>query len=197
MRIRSPTSSSRKLCPSSIRVLKLFEQWLLPGTPILSMRPRSRAPLHLAADAFAHGELSGFGGFVQLPKGRSVWFSERFSLTDLQPLGFSFKSDLQKEISALETLAQFMLFFVVTRHLKHARVALTLPSLSDNTGAESSSNRLFSTNLNHALILEKMALLSCSFNMFLDVSHIAKKRPGRCTQPMGSPSSASVRFHRS
>lgn len=99
--------------------------------------------------------------------------SERFSLTDLQPLGFSFKSDLQREISALETLAQFMLLFVVTRHLKHARVALTLPSLSDNAGAESSSNRLFSTNLNHALILEKMALLSCRFNMFLDVSHIA------------------------
>lgn len=78
MRIRSPTSSSRKLCPSSIRVLKLFEQWLLPGTPILSMRPRSRAPLHLAADAFAHGELSGFGGFVQLPEGRTVWFPNGF-----------------------------------------------------------------------------------------------------------------------
>ena len=37
-----------------------------------------------AADACAHGDTCQIGGFIRFPSGTTVWFSEKFSYTDLQ-----------------------------------------------------------------------------------------------------------------
>ena len=53
-----------------------------------------------------------------------------------------------------------------------ASLCLVLAGVIRNTGAESNSNRLFSTQRPLALVLGKLALLASRFNIFLDVHHI-------------------------
>ncbi|CAK9065532.1 unnamed protein product [Durusdinium trenchii] len=52
------------------------------------------------------------------------------------------------------------------------RTPICLKSLSDNTGAEASSNKLFSMNRPLCYFLERLCLLSAQTNMEIDVGHI-------------------------
>ena len=54
-------------------------------------------------------------------------------------------------------------------------MALRVPALSDNSGAESVSNKLFTTSMPLALFLEKLSLLVASSGITFDVSHIPGK----------------------
>ena len=81
--------------------------------------------------------------------------------------------DLQKDISSLETLAQIALIFLVTRLQPGMRIPIKLPTLSDNSAAESVSNSLFTTSMPLALFVEKMSLLISTTGIDVDTSHIA------------------------
>ena len=54
-------------------------------------------------------------------------------------------------------------------------MSVRVPALSDNTGAESVSNKAFSTSLPLALFLEKLSILLAISGMAFDVTHIPGK----------------------
>jgi hypothetical protein len=73
------------------------------------------------------------------------WFSEKFSHNDFKELSIHLDSNMQRSISAFETLAQIALVWLVALSFPGFRIPVCLKSLSDNTGAESVSNKLFTT----------------------------------------------------
>ena len=81
--------------------------------------------------------------------------------------------NLQKDISSLETLAQIALVFVATRFQPGFRIPIKIPTLSDNSAAESISNNLFTTTMPLALFTEKLSILISSTGIDVDTSHIA------------------------
>lgn len=176
MRVHNPSSPSRKLSNHSVHYLTFLSTWLQTTNPMVSMRPKPRVTDVLAADAFAQGGEAGIGGFWKGHQGPARWFSLRLCASDLEAVGFTPPKDLQKEICMLETLAQGVLLLMVASDLRHTRLALTFPSFSDNTGAESATNNLFSTHPSIARVLEQIAVVSSRLNIFLDTSHIPGTR---------------------
>jgi len=83
--------------------------------------------------------------------------------------------DLQKSISALEALAQIALVLIAVQSFPGARIPVRVPTLSDNAGAESISNALFTTQMPLVLFLEKLCLLVCSSHIEVEVQHIPGK----------------------
>ena len=101
-----------------------------------------------------------------------IWFSESFSVSDFEEAGIPFGSDLAKEIASCEALAQAGLILGLSALAPCCRVPLCLPSLCDNTGAESGLNKMFSTKHPLGLVLEHIALLASILRITLDVSHV-------------------------
>ena len=172
MRIRNPLSTSRRLSQDSFRVLSLFQQWLQGEPPMVSMRPHLTVHCECAADAWASGPNAGIGGFLMLG-GQIHWFHIAITVDDLRSLGLEVESDLQKHISFLEALAQYGLLSCFVRKQHHLKFNLILPALSDNTGAESRVNSLFSTKRLMSQLMERISLFATKFNILLDVSHIS------------------------
>ena len=79
---------------------------------------------------------------------------------------------MQRSISAFETLAQIALLFGTSKFFPAHRMPICLKSLSDNSGAESGSNKLWSMTYPLSIFLERMCLLSAMLGMEIDVNHI-------------------------
>ena len=172
LRIECLSSSRRKLSSASTRALHAFERWLQFVPPLASMRPSPHADVEAFADASAKGRHCCLGGFVSSPSLGQVWFSESFSVSDFEEVGIPFGSDLAKEIASCEALAQAGLILGLSALAPCCRVPLCLPSLCDNTGAESGLNKMFSTKHPLGLVLEHIALLASILRITLDVSHV-------------------------
>lgn len=175
LRIRDPASSKRRLSNSSSRTLTMYQRWLRDIPPIISTWPKPYWPGVCVADAFASGLSAGIGGIVYFPSSECKWFCLPLTKTDFDDMDIPLHQDLQKDITSLETLAQIALLFVVARRQPGFRMSVRVPALSDNTGAESVSNKLFTTALPLALFLEKLSILLAMSGMAFDVTHI----PGR------------------
>lgn len=171
MRIRDPQSSRRKISTSSMRIFELFETWLSAISPLRPMTPKPYWHGEAAADACASGTSCQIGGFIRTSSGVS-WFSEQFTLSDFEQLGLKLSEDLQRHITCFETLAQIGLLFLASRTFPAHRFPICLRTLSDNTGAESGSNKLWSMSYPLCVFLEKLCLLSVTSGMEIDVSHI-------------------------
>ena len=143
LRIECLSSSRRKPSSASTRSLHAFEQWLQYVPPLASMRPSPHADVEAFADASAQGRKCCLGGFVSSPSLGQIWFSESFSVSDFEEVGIPFGSDLAKEIASCEALAQAGLILGLSALAPCCRVPLCLPSLCDNTGAESGLNKHF------------------------------------------------------
>ena len=141
--------------------------------PVVSLWPKQTWTGHCVADAFANQDLCGIGGAITFPSGKQCWYSLRLTANDFSLLKIPMHDNLQKDISSLETLAQIALVFIVIRHFPGFRIPLRMAALSDNTAAESVSNKLFSTQMPLALFLEKLSLLVSSSSIEVAVSHIA------------------------
>ena len=174
LRIRDPNSSKRKLSQSSIRILNMYLKWLKCLPPVRSMWPKIQWQGLCVADAYASGDACGIGGVVNFPNGQCSWFSVPLHFKDFQQLQIPMHDDLQKDIGCLETLAQLALVFIATKFFPGSRIPIRIPMLSDNTTAESLTNKLFSTQIPIAFFLEKLSLLISSANV-VDVSHIPGK----------------------
>ena len=173
LRIRDPASSKRKLSVESTKTIRLFDKWITNLCPFRSMWPKPFWSGLCVADAFAHGSECGIGGIIYSPAGSTHWFSLRLHKADFEALEIPLHDDLQKDISSLETLAQMALVFMVIRMHPGFRIPIRISTLSDNTAAESSSNRLFSTSMPLALFLEKLSLLISKSSVEVSTSHIA------------------------
>lgn len=171
MHIRDPNSHRRKVSASSLRILDLFESWLSGMSPLKPLTPKPYWYGEAAADACASGTTCQIGGFLRTPS-QTCWFSEKFVLADFERLGLQLSEDLQRHITCFETLAQIGLLFSASRLFPAHRFPICLRTLSDNTGAESGSNKLWSMSYPLCTFLEKLCLLSVLSGMEIDVSHI-------------------------
>ena len=178
MRIKDPTSDKRILSVSSKRILNILLTWLNHVSPYVLLRPKPLCTGLAAADAYAQGPNCGIGGFIQEDESTIRWFSEQYTLHDFRSLDIPLQHDLQKSISGLETLAQIAILWMASKLYPGHRFPITLPSFSDNTGAESGSNRLFTTKFPQCLFLEKLCLMGALYGMELDVHHISG--PSNC-----------------
>jgi len=75
-------------------------------------------------------------------------------------------------IRPFETLAQIALVWLVATSFPGFRIPICLKSLSDNTGAESVSNKLFTTTHPLCLFVEILTCLASTTGIELDVSHV-------------------------
>ncbi len=178
LRIRDPASSKRRLSSSSVRTMAMYQRWLRDIPPAISIWPKQYWPGICVADAFASGCSAGIGGIVYFPSSDCRWFCQ-FCLPlckkDFDDLDIPVHSDLQRDITSLETLAQIALLFIVARRQPGFRMSIRAPALSGNTGAESVSNKVFTTALPLALFLEKLSILLAMSSMAFDVTHIPGK----------------------
>lgn len=173
LRVRDPSSSRRVLSKSSTRILCLFQSWLEHLPPSKSMWPKPTWTGHAAADACAHDSQARIGGFIHLPSDRWLWFSEQFHPDDFKAYDIIMNEQAQRDIVCYETLAQIAIVVLLSKCFPSCRYPLKIRSLSDNTGAESGSNSLFSTKLPMGYFLERLSLLSTTTSIDLDVSHIS------------------------
>ena len=118
------------------------------------------------------GTTMQMGGFIE-DNQKYFWFSEQFTVTEFQQLGLPMRTEAQKDIACYETLAQMALLFIFSKRFPHQRMRIILPTLSDNTSAESGVNHLFTTSEPLCYFLEKIGQLSSILNVDMDTSHIS------------------------
>ena len=142
-------------------------------------RPLALPPVLLfesAADAFGEGDACGVGGWLRLGSAQCFWFSERFCPADFRKLGIPVKDDANLDISAYETLAQGFLLVLLLRTISGGRLRVRLPALSDNVGAESVINRLYTSKQPLAFFVQRLAMWACAHSVSLACSHIAGEK---------------------
>lgn len=82
------------------------------------------------------------------------------------------RNEAQKDIACYETLTQMALLFIFSKRFPHQRRKIILPTVSDNTSAESGVNQLFTTSEPLRYFLEKIGQLSSILNVDMDTFHI-------------------------
>ena len=172
IRIMDPASTKRQISKDSLRILSMFKEWLQYAVPFTSMNPKLPWSGEAAADACASKDSCQIGGYLKFQNGDIRWFSEQWTSADFLQLDIPVSSDMQKDISSYETLAQIALLFSLCHLLPAQRFALTLKSISDNTSAEAGSNSMFTTKAPLCFFLERLCLLCASVHAHLDVSHV-------------------------
>ncbi|CAE7805748.1 unnamed protein product [Symbiodinium sp. CCMP2592] len=78
----------------------------------------------------------------------------------------------QRDITSYEVLAQHALLLLVSTVLPTGRICIHLPTLSDNTGSESSINKLFSTVYPVCMFLQRIASFGALSGLTLEVAHV-------------------------
>ncbi|CAE7721765.1 GIP [Symbiodinium sp. CCMP2592] len=138
LRVTDPTSSKRRLSESSRETLAFFAHLSSRDWRPRPLRSPPTSSVESAADAFGKGNDCGVGGWLLLPSGRLLWFAHRYTVNDFLDLGLPMQPDANLDISSYETLAQcFVVLLAFWKAHGSGRLDLTLPALSDNSGAES------------------------------------------------------------
>ena len=127
------------------------------------------------------------------PAGKTYWFSEIYSHSDFLELGVELDPEMQRSISSFETLAQIALLFVTARFFSSSSRAYLLKSLSDNTGAESGSNKLWSMTYPLSIFLERLCLLSAMLGM--EMTLITSQVPTTSLQTISADGTRSDSHH--
>ena len=86
------------------------------------------------------------------------------------------ESDANLDISCYETLAQCFILLCFWRSAGGGRLALRLPALSDNTGAESVCNKLYTSKQPLNLFVRKLSMWSSITGISLECSHISGEK---------------------
>ena len=176
LRVADPSSSRRKLSEPSREMLRFLLWWCKHPWPWRPLALPPVLPFESAADAFGEGDACGVGGWLRLGSAQCFWFSERFCPADFRKLGIPVKDDANRDISAYETLAQGFLLVLLLRTISGGRLRVRLPALSDNVGAESVINRLYTSKQPLALFVQCLAMWACAHSVSLACSHIAGEK---------------------
>ena len=115
LRIRDTSSSRRVLSKASQRILGLFQSWLEYLPPSKPMWPKPTWSGNAAADACAHDSEARSGGFINLPHGRWLWFSEKFQPKDFKDYDVDMNPLAQRDIVCYETLAQIAIVVLLSK----------------------------------------------------------------------------------
>ncbi|CAE7036464.1 unnamed protein product [Symbiodinium sp. CCMP2592] len=176
LRVTDPTSSKRRLSEASRETLSFFAHLSSREWRPRPLRPPPTSSVESAADAFGKGNNCGVGGWLLLPCGRLLWFSHRYTVQDFLELGLPMQPDANLDISSYETLAQCYVLLAFWKAHGSGRLALTLPALSDNSGAESVCNKLYTSKVPLNLFVRKLSMWSSITGVTLDCSHIAGEK---------------------
>ncbi|CAE7343240.1 unnamed protein product [Symbiodinium sp. CCMP2592] len=176
LRVTDPTSSKRRLSEASRETLSFFAHLSSREWRPRPLRPPPTSSVESAADAFGKGNDCGVGGWLQLPGGRLLWFAHRYTVQDFLELGLPMQPDANLDISSYETLAQCYVLLAFWKAHGSGRLALTLPALSDNSGAESVCNKLYTSKVPLNLFVRKLSMWSSITGVTLDCSHIAGEK---------------------
>ena len=111
-----------------------------------SSRPATNPAFESAADAFGEGSACGAGGWLRV--GSSLFLVVRtLHVRRLSLLWHPSQGRCKYlDIASYETLAQGFLLILLLRTKGGGRLRVKLPALSDNVGAESVINRLYTAN---------------------------------------------------
>ncbi|CAE7840267.1 unnamed protein product [Symbiodinium sp. CCMP2592] len=176
LRVTDPTSSKRRLSESSRETLAFFAHLSSRDWRPRPLRPPPTSSVESAADAFGKGNDCGVGGWLLIPSGRLLWFAHRYTVKDFLDLGLPMQPDANLDISSYETLAQCFVLLAFWKAHGSGRLALTLPALSDNSGAESVCNKLYTSKVPLNLFVRKLSMWSSITGVTLDCSHIAGEK---------------------
>ena len=176
MRVADPSSSRRRLSIASKETLEFFLYLSSREWRPRPLRPPPPANVESAADAFGKGNDCGVSGWIRLSDGKTSWFSHRYTVSDFTSLGLPMQSNANLDISSYETLAQCFILICFWRISGSGRLAVTLPALSDNTGAESVCNRLYTSKVPLNLFVRKLSMWSSVTGVQLDCSHISGEK---------------------
>ena len=176
MRVADPSSSRRKLSIASRETLEFFLYLSSGEWRPRPLRPAPLAQVASAADAFGKGNDCGVGGWLRMQDGTTSWFSHRYTVSDFTSLGLPMQANANLDISSYETLAQCFILICFWKLSGSGRLALTLPALSDNTGAESVCNRLYTSKVPLNLFVRKLSMWSSVTGVQLDCSHISGEK---------------------
>ena len=176
MRVSDPTSSRRKLSNASRETLEFFLYLSSREWRPRPVRPPPLASLESAADAFGKGDQCGVGGWLKLAGGQTAWLSHRYTVSDFTSLGLPMQSNANLDISSYETLAQCFVLLCCWKLSGSGRLAVSLPALSDNTGAESVCNRLYTSKVPLNLFVKKLSMWSSMTGIQLECSHISGEK---------------------
>ncbi|CAE7743625.1 unnamed protein product [Symbiodinium sp. CCMP2592] len=176
LRVTDPTSSKRRLSESSRETLSFFAHLSSRDWRPRPLRPPPTSSVESAADAFGKGNDCGVGGWLLLPCGRLLWFSHRYTVQDFLELGLPMQPNANLDISSYETLAQCYVLLAFWKAHGSGRLALKLPALSDNSGAESVCNKLYTSKVPLNLFVRKLSMWSSITGVTLDCSHSAGEK---------------------
>ena len=109
------------------------------------------------------------------PNGRLLWFSQSFTLQGL-PMQSDANLDMSSYLSSYETLAQCLVLLCFWKHMGGSRLALKLPALSDNSGAETVCNKLYTSKVPLNLFVRKLSMWSAITGVTLECSHLAGEK---------------------
>ena len=171
LRISDPASKRRALSHASRDLLHFWLGWAKLPPLWRSLRPQQPLQVEAAADAMGNGSTFAIGGYITFPSGE-FWFSECFSVSDFAFADLPLKSEAHKDISCYECLGQIALVWLLSTLHPMCRLSLKLRTWCDNSGAESASNKMFTTSWPFAAFVQRLALLSSFTGIHLDVQHI-------------------------
>ena len=176
LRIADPSSSRRKLSEPSKEMLRFLLWWCRNPWPWRPLALPPTLPFDSAADAFGEGAKCGVGGWLRLGSCRCFWFSERFSPDDFLALGIPSRMPIWILLRMKLLPRAFCLLVLLLRTISGGRLRARFPSLSDNVGAESVINRLYTSKQPLALFVQRVAVWACAHAVALSCSHIAGER---------------------
>ena len=144
LRVADPAAPKRKLSDCSIAFLKFWQRWCKTPGILRALEAPRRATLVAAADAMGQGDRFAIGGFLRFSS-CVIWFSESFAVQDFAFSGLTLSDSASDDISCYECLAQIALLHCACAVTSSGRLCVRVPSWTDNTGAESVANRLYTS----------------------------------------------------
>ena len=173
-----PASSRRRLSAASKQFLLYWKHWAEDPPLLRPLQIPLASPVEAAADAMASSNKFAIGGYVKMPSGNLLWFSQSWVMADMQFTKLELSDDAQSYIASFETLAQIALLHCASAMIPFGRLRIRIKSWCDNAGAESVSNKLYTRKYPLCIFAQRLALFSAYSSMSLDVSHI----PGECNK---------------
>ena len=137
-----------------------------------SMRQKPLLQCFAAADARADGDIIGIGGWIVTAQ-HCAWFAEQWTSAEVRTVWPQLTDAPQRYIACFETLAQLALAMTAHRALGAQQWAFCLPAASDNTAAESRTEKLWSTAEPLGSFLKLTAAWASRHHVELLVTHLA------------------------
>ena len=172
LRVADPASSRRRLSPASKQFLLYWKHWAEDPPLLRPLQVPLASPVEAAADAMASSNKFAIGGYLKMPSGNLLWFSQSWVMADLHFTNLGLSDDAQAYIASFETLAQIALLHCASAMIPFGRLRIRIKSWCDNAGAESVSNKLYTRKYPLCIFAQRLALFSAYSSMSLDVSHI-------------------------